>query len=579
MREPNTGRRIRRLLRIAALLLTIGAVLTLCACGHSTAALTSVRFLVNGGEAVNLCMDESGNTAYVFLPSYAELPQTVISLPEGARATIGKVSLTDGMDCAAFEIGEEYLFSVKGAPRRMMVFLRSANAAALFLTADSADFAHVQADKEYRADISAALYTADGAVDYVSGVGDRISGRGNTTWFLEKKPYNLRLDAPADLLGMGPAKKWSLLANGYDETDLRNKLILDFAREIEPYDGFSPECAFTDLYVNGAYQGLYLMCKSTNDATAEFLDTKSDDAYEIEMTLTSKMDPNDPAIRLNDTMSAEIKVPSKVSAEQEAALADLIGELEAWLRSNEPEPETLRPDIDSLARKILLETMFEDYDGATASQYFWGSLSDRTFYAGPCWDYDLTMGTYFSDWSTPHAIIAFKDWNGGADVSWYHGLWGKPAIRDHALALYRGEFRSLLQTYLDSRIQEQADAIAAAAEMDRIRWPGLHLDYDSHQQAVESMIEFMREHLAFLDALWIDGADFCEITMKLPNGRMLNCYVPSGEVCEDLPRPYQVSLQYEGMEFVTIWYREDTGEPFDPNTPITEDLVLYAKRQ
>ena len=104
------------------------------------------------------------------------------------------------------------------------------------------------ADKDFEANAAVTLYAADGTVDYASEAGDRIGGRGNSTWKLPKKPFNLKLGQKAGLLGMGDAKKWSLLANAYDETNLRNKLVLDFAREIAPYRGFSPECAFVDLY-------------------------------------------------------------------------------------------------------------------------------------------------------------------------------------------------------------------------------------------------------------------------------------------------------------------------------------------
>ena len=87
----------------------------------------------------------------------------------------------------------------------------------------------------------------------------------------------------------------------------------------------------------------------------------------------------------------------------------------------------------------------------------------------------------------------------------------------------------------------------------------------------------MRERLRFLDSLWTDGEEYHVITMELPNTRMLHCYVPDGEKCEELPEPSDVSLPGEGMEGVTAWYRLDNDELFDPDTRITEDLALYAK--
>ena len=52
---------------------------------------------------------------------------------------------------------------------------------------------------------------------------DYIRGRGNSTWGPDKKPYKLKLDKKAELLGMGSDKHWILLANYYDISMLRNK--------------------------------------------------------------------------------------------------------------------------------------------------------------------------------------------------------------------------------------------------------------------------------------------------------------------------------------------------------------------
>ena len=45
-----------------------------------------------------------------------------------------------------------------------------------------------------------------------------MKGRGNTTWGLPKKPYQIKLDSKQDILGMGKAKKWVLLANYGDRS-------------------------------------------------------------------------------------------------------------------------------------------------------------------------------------------------------------------------------------------------------------------------------------------------------------------------------------------------------------------------
>ena len=534
-----------------------------------------LRFRVSGDQTVNVWEDGAG-TAHVFLPSFAADGHTAVLLADDAEVSVGGIPLASGMSYEGFEPEKAYDLACSRYASRKIVFHSSASVAALFVTTEPDEMQRVNADKDYEAAVSVALYDADGATVFARSSGCRFGGRGNSTWLKNKKPYDLKLDQAEGLLGMEAAKKWSLLANAYDETNLRNKLILDFAREISPYRGFAPECAFVELYLNGDYQGLYLMCRSVKDTVSTFVDRSDSDSYEIELMMPGKLDPDAAAVSLNPAMSAEIKAPSDCTEEQRARVQEIADAVSAWIDQDGDALAGISPDIESWARKMLVEIVFENYDSPNASQYFWGSLQDGTVFAGPCWDYDLSMGIYYINWSTPHAIMAFKDWNKGADVSWYHGAWGKPAIRDRVLALYRDECHGKLLDLVERRIPGEAGRIAAAAHSDRIRWPEYRQRCDSFDGAVTELMAFMRERIRFLDAMWIDGREYHVITMRLPNTRMLHCFVPHGERCGELPEPWEVSLPGEGMDGVTAWYREGSDERFDPGTVITEDLALYA---
>ena len=81
------------------------------------------------------------------------------------------------------------------------------------------------------------------------------SGRGNSTWDWDKKPYRIKLSQEQDFLGMGGACSWELLANSFDASFMRNKITYDLAAGIGL--AYSPESEFVDLYLNGYYAGLY----------------------------------------------------------------------------------------------------------------------------------------------------------------------------------------------------------------------------------------------------------------------------------------------------------------------------------
>lgn len=86
----------------------------------------------------------------------------------------------------------------------------------------------------------------------------QIKGRGNTTWNAPKKPYKIKLDAKADLFGMGKNKHWVLLANYYDKSSLRNKLAYDMSGAM----GMDyQQSVWVDVILNGVCLGVYQLCE------------------------------------------------------------------------------------------------------------------------------------------------------------------------------------------------------------------------------------------------------------------------------------------------------------------------------
>ena len=59
----------------------------------------------------------------------------------------------------------------------------------------------------------------------------RIRGRGNSTWeWYPKKPYRIKLDEKAEILGLDANKDWVLLANYRDPTHLMNTFVFEMGQ-------------------------------------------------------------------------------------------------------------------------------------------------------------------------------------------------------------------------------------------------------------------------------------------------------------------------------------------------------------
>ena len=85
--------------------------------------------------------------------------------------------------------------------------------------------------------------------------------RGNSTLTEDKKPYRIKFDKKQNLLGLNDGNKfksWVLLADYYDYSLLRNWTSFNIAKN---FDFYSSDCQNVELYINGEYKGVYLLCE------------------------------------------------------------------------------------------------------------------------------------------------------------------------------------------------------------------------------------------------------------------------------------------------------------------------------
>lgn len=87
-----------------------------------------------------------------------------------------------------------------------------------------------------------------------------IKGRGNTTWNYKKKPYAIKLDKKAEVLGMPKHKRWVLLANFLDITCMRNAVAFEIARNLSGLS-WTPRGQFVEVVMNGQFLGNYYLCE------------------------------------------------------------------------------------------------------------------------------------------------------------------------------------------------------------------------------------------------------------------------------------------------------------------------------
>lgn len=499
---------------------------------------------------------------YVFLPSYAEMEQVKISLNSYGKVTLDGRELSDGMSCGGYAPDTEYALKIGGGSPVTLTFLRSANVAAMYINTVSGDLDSIHADKNYEETASVAVFTEDGTLNHFD-VAATIKGRGNATWKYEKKPYSLKLSGIGDLLDMGAATDWVLLSNATDQSNLYNKLVYDLAGQVGLE--WAPECRYVDVYLNGEYHGLYLLTEKVEIGSERLdIDPEGGD-FLCKLEFRSRWSMLRSPFLTGYGRTVEITGPKDQTEEELARVEKLVNGMEQSILRGTALTESI--DLDSWARRYLIDEISGNIDSDLASSYFY--YKDGLFYAGPVWDYDRSFGNTPRN-ENPRSFIAKNAYKAANYHSPYYGaLYGSNAFYARVTKLYKEEFLPLLEALTDSGIEKLAGSIAASRRLNDLRWDFMFAHLQESDPSVEALITYLRERTEFLSSVWIDGVEYCTVQLELtPGGFYRNFAVEKGECLQIAELGLEIDTE------TARWLDGKTGEVFDLSQPVTEDMIL-----
>lgn len=511
-----------------------------------------------GSERLDIWTSD-GETWYAFLPGHIRFEDAVI-LGVQEAATVEGMPLP--VSCGSLEPDRVYslAWEENGQHQAALQILTGSDLPSLHIDTQSGSMDYIHAEKGNAERGSLRLYDEDGSLNF-SGSLSSVRGRGNSTWEVhEKKPYSLELTEEGDLLGMGAAKKWVLLADALDASALRNRIVLDFA-EAAGF-AYTPECRWTELYLNGEYAGLYLLCEKV-EVDPQRLDLPPDGSlFSMDRDIRVEADTL-PYLVTENSQYLQVRYSTDLGA-----LRSLIQNLENALLSEDPDQWKQLLDLDSWVKKYLVEEVFGSYDAGFQSQYYYcySTAPESRIYAGPVWDYDSSLGNP-DVWAlnSPRGLFAWRPAAmAGYETPWLNRLYGKPEFRDALKKEYR-RILPLLESLLTEAIPAYEAQLAGAFARNRIRWS---VETEGLRAEAEHITAYLRERMEFLDQLWLEDAEFRIVRLQEHEGGGYYGYyaVEPGTVFADFP-------ERNGGDFPG-WYREDTAEPFDGAQPVTEDLCL-----
>lgn len=624
--------------RIALCVNVIGMLFALVICsavengdfhvGDQSVSVSEPVFWIRGGRLEkNICLydNEEDGVSYLFLPTYSITEKVTIDLDSADYARFD-----DGADQIEIENGkaisnlkEDTLYECTvfrdGAACRNMKFcmMHSKNLPTIFIETESGSMRGLDNDKEYKEAGTFLLVGQDGTVECLDDL-NHITGRGNETWKKPKKSYGIKLNEPANLLGMGAADHWVLLSNVTDDIYIRNKITYDMA-VAAGMEG-APQSAFVDLYTNGEYHGLYQLTEkveidperipirnlerenarsSDNYRTAEYfgedalkgvlLDRDPVDisgGYLIERDVYEKY--AEEMCGFQSTTSQEyytIKSPERASEAEVAYIRELVSEMEAAVRApNGINPKTGKSyleyiDLTSFVKKYLIEEICKNNGGGASSSFFYkpeDSVSSKIF-AGPVWDYDKAYGEQGSYNANPRDLEYMTQRLESTTL--FRELYKHAEFKETVAACYADFFSDYMQEIYEEKIDACYEEIVSSVAMDTARWS---LHYSKHRgdrenvERLQDLKEFVRARKVFLDEVWKEKKEICMVTFREELGNVeTSMGVIKGEKLIPV-QPKDMWAMPDGME-LEGWYDVETGERFDETRPIEKDMVLQGR--
>ena len=440
-----------------------------------------------------------------------------------------------------------------------LTVLQGSRISALFLEVDADRLVKVNASKKEQITEGHAVYMEpDGTVSY-DGALDQLRGRGNASFRELKKPYQFKLHKKTALSGMSKGKTWVLLANFSDTSMIRNQVVLDMSREVGLRNAL--KCVQADVWINGLYQGLYLMTEKiqinkeriniTNleEATEEvnpspftpgeavlemsktypllrsYPDVKDPEditgGYIMTIEKTHRMKLEQAGFRNAEDLSIRIKEPTYPSRKQTEYVYARVTEMQqALMAADGVNPETGKSyeeylDVTSFAQRYLFEEWSANFDFLGGSQYLYkdSDLVDPLFYAGPSWDYDLCFGNRKDKGyrTTDYYLTAYR-YRLNNNIFWL--LSNHKAFMEKTCVLWQKDFRPAVSVLLgdtkagpDSIVRsldDYRDAISKSAVMNYASWhaggaAAVRAAEGTLNTAVKSMKKWITERTAWMD--------------------------------------------------------------------------------
>ncbi len=348
-----------------------------------------------------------------------------------------------------------------------------------------------------------------------------IHVHGNSSRYFDKLGYKLKLidsDGKSNaqsVMGMSAHSEWILHGPYIDKTLIRNYMWYNIGGEIMDY---SPNVRFCELFINGEYEGIYVMTETVtagkNGARLQLSVDKKDNTYSGYLLKVDR--PGDADInnfteyvyRLPETSKISIEYPGtkNITPELATSITKDFSAFEKSIYSYDFDSDEFgykkTIDIDSFVDYFIINEFTGNYDAGGYSTFIYKDKDGK--FRLCVWDFNNSCDNYHEQ------AIPTDDFR-LINVPWYWMLVKNKDFTDRIISRYRSLRESVLSDeYLDSYIDETIAYLGDAVDRNFERWGYTFEDDElldppernlhSFDEAVSQMKGFIKKRTKFLDA-------------------------------------------------------------------------------
>lgn len=360
--------------------------------------------------------------------------------------------------------------------------------------------------KESYSDAKITIYDENGQTD-TDDADIAIRLRGNITLRCEKKSYKFKFPQKANPLnlGKGAAKSWNLVAN-FNDTSLLRNMAAYWLGDLLHGMPYSPNCRSVEVYVNGNYQGVYLLTEAVNIAKSRINITEKPDliegnGYLVEMSFYECDHPFYIEHQQYDVKSDLSEDPA-IAKQQVDYISGYLNNALNALKSNDKEQAAQYIDIPSLVDNYIANEICKNVDSGWDSYYISKDAGGKLTF-NPMWDYDLAFGNYadVKGYDNPEGLGIYNVSNCNANSNQWmcyaiQNEWFREAVSARWSEVY-ADIR-ILPDLIDSEVYKNA----ASYERNFTKWKTLGQKVFSEPDQIAELSTH-RKHAAYLEE-WID---------------------------------------------------------------------------